>query len=212
MPPQKHLNCKLKNETYPIEKIEDETIFLFLSPEDRFISDEMKQLNKKFEFAHAFDHFKKVLGNVFFYPTKDVRNLLCGCIVKQHTEDPIDFVAFGTCLQKIKKENRKYELGYIAMQAFRDQADPCIMFKIINILRNTMHDVEVYICWPGDLQQDLLPREPRSSYSEQFKRQTLNPTDFRRSEKRRRSKTEVDRTETVSDITKNKNIEDKVIT
>lgn len=93
------------------------------------------------------------------------------------------------------------------MQAFRDEADPCIMFKIINILRNTMRDVEVYICWPEDLQQDLLAREPRNSYNEQFKRRTLSPADLRPNE----TEFNVNRTETESGVSKSRNIEDKVI-
>lgn len=66
MSPQKHLNCKLQNETYPIEKIEDGTIILFLSPEEYFVSNEMRELNKRFEFSHVFDNFRKVVGTVFF--------------------------------------------------------------------------------------------------------------------------------------------------
>ncbi|XP_064211328.1 uncharacterized protein LOC661444 isoform X2 [Tribolium castaneum] len=162
-PQQKHRNCKVTNETYPIKDIEAGTVILYFSSEDESITDEMRSLDEKFTFLREFKFARKSLGNVIFN-SKTSDYLLCGCIVRKHKSDPFDFEAFRRCLQSIQKENKKYKYYYYAFQAFEDQ-DSTINQKIINLMRNSLRDVEVYVCWVGELQKEI---QLNSSFNSSF--------------------------------------------
>ncbi|KAJ3660383.1 hypothetical protein Zmor_004833 [Zophobas morio] len=157
-PQQRHRNCRVTHETYAIETIDTGTVILYFSSEDEHISDEMRKLDEKFHFLSDFRYAKKAKGNVILN-TRNQNYLICGCIVKKTERDPFDFIALQKCLSAIQKENRKSKFYYYAFQAMRDETDSCINYKIINILRNSLREVEVYVCWPGDLQNEMVPRD-----------------------------------------------------
>ncbi|XP_044269461.1 uncharacterized protein LOC123014415 [Tribolium madens] len=170
-PQQKHKNCKVTHETYPIKDIESGTVILYFSSEDEFITDEMRSLDEKFNFLNEFKFGRKSLGSVIF-TTKTTDYLLCGCIVRRRKNDSFDFQAFQKCLQAIQRENRKHKYYYYAFQAFEDK-DSTLNQKIINLMRNSLRDIEVYVCWVGDLQKEI---QLNSSFNSSFGK---NDSDWR---------------------------------
>ncbi|RZC34553.1 uncharacterized protein BDFB_002649, partial [Asbolus verrucosus] len=171
-PQIRHKNCRVTNVDYPIQRIEEGTIIVYLSSEDGEISEEMNLLNEKFNFLNEFRYSRKSKGRVVYF-NRNENYLLCGCIVKRIETDPIDFESFQTCIYDIQKTNKKYSFYYIGFQAIRDE-DTIVNYKIMNILRNAMRDVEVYICWPGDLQH-MIVKDRFSDYNPKTSAEKYTP-------------------------------------
>jgi hypothetical protein len=117
----------------------------------------MHALDAKFHFLREFALAKKTSGSVIFY-TQAENYLLCGCIVKKTKADPFDFDALQKCLYSIQSENRKHKFYYVALQALTDE-DPCINHKLVDVMRNSFRKVEVYVCCPGELYDDIMAKE-----------------------------------------------------
>ncbi|CAH1372302.1 unnamed protein product [Tenebrio molitor] len=162
-PQQRHRNCKVTYEKYPIQDIEYGTVIVYFSSEDEFVSPEMHSLDAKFHFLREFGFAKKMSGSVIFY-TKTDGYLLCGCIVKKTKADPFDFVALQKCLYSIQTESKKRQLYYVAFQALTDE-DTCMNHKLVNVMRNSFREVEVYVCCPGELYDDIMAKERTTGYS-----------------------------------------------
>lgn len=149
MAPAKIRNCKVVHETYPIVDIAQETIILYLCSEDGHVTKEMEQLDNKFRFLDHFKRQNKLLGQcVRFDRTKNY--ILYGCTVRKGKNDDFQFGAFEKCLREVQKKNNNDKYHYVGIQAV-DSRDWSLNLKIINLLRNLMRNVEIYVCWPGEL-------------------------------------------------------------
>lgn len=146
-----HYTCKVVNVKKPVANIESETTIIYLSSEDGYESDEMEQLDKKYPFLSQFRRERKSLGTIIRSDFSTKYYILYGCIVKKTNECPFDFVSFTKCLTQINKHNKKDKYVYIGFQAIKDEKDDLLMEKIVTLLRNYLTNVEIYICWDGDL-------------------------------------------------------------
>ncbi|KAG5889537.1 hypothetical protein JTB14_036628 [Gonioctena quinquepunctata] len=144
--PQKgNLSNKLVNHYQPLKDIDEYTIILYLSTEDGNVSEEMEELNQRFNFLSNFRQSPKKLG--ISIRTEWKNYLLYGCIVRKTVKAPFDFESFAKCLSDINKNNNKDKFEYVALQVVYDETDDILNEKIITLLRDRLKRVDIYMCY-----------------------------------------------------------------
>ncbi|KAF2883990.1 hypothetical protein ILUMI_22188 [Ignelater luminosus] len=151
--------CPVRNVEKPVVQIEPETAIVYFGSEDGYVSEEVDSLSTKFRTVKRdYTTSNRKLGDVI-QTWSDNNYALYGCIVKKQKDDLFDYISFQKCINRLRtlnsKENKFY---YVAFQAFLDQSDDLVISKVINLLRYSLRDVEVYVCWPHHLAY-LMPRD-----------------------------------------------------
>ncbi|CAH0547635.1 unnamed protein product [Brassicogethes aeneus] len=154
--PPRVSNCKVVNVDYSISAIETGTIILYWASEDGHVTDVIADLDKKFNIRTDYKSARCALGEVIRHDKSRQGYLIYGCVVRKCFKDELDFAALQSCVKNVQKANRKDYYEYVGVQAVKDK-DPLMNKKIVNILRNSLTKVDVYVCWPGDLKNDMPP-------------------------------------------------------
>lgn len=131
----------------PIIDLEAWSIIIYIGYEDGYVSDHIKELDKKFKILAEYQKrckSEKTIETVI----KTKNYILYGFIIKKNKDDNICYKRFDECLVQVQKYNRKHLYEYVGFEYFEDENDPCVMDKLINLLRNTLSHVEIYICYP----------------------------------------------------------------
>lgn len=151
---------KVVNAKYPLSKIESGSIVLYFGTENGDTNPVMESLDKKYYIIPNYKKSQKILGNVI--RTEKFNDIIYGCIVKKKNEDLFNFAYFEKCLKEIKKRNKKDQYMYVAIEAIRDE--DLLLEKITNIIRTILYDLELYICWPEELQYYMPDSFKMSAY------------------------------------------------
>nr|CAI5849357.1 unnamed protein product [Callosobruchus analis] len=148
------LYCRVVRKSYHITKLENYSIIIYFSTEDGFIPDEMIALQKRCNFIPKFEQTKKALGEIIRFDDWVNKYILYGCIVRKNVKEPFQFKSFAKCLIEINKQNRKDCFGYVGIPAVRDETDYLLNFKIINIAKTYLRDVDVYHCLDNECSEE----------------------------------------------------------
>ena len=127
--------------------IGDYCTILYIGSRDGYVTEEMKKLNNRFSMIPIYVNSERKLGHVIRTEYRNINYVLYGCIVRNSQGDPFNFEFFEMCLRKVRGNYEKDKHYYVAIDAFRERTDEMIMAKIINLMRNTLHDMEIHICW-----------------------------------------------------------------
>ncbi|XP_066246289.1 E3 ubiquitin-protein ligase RBBP6-like isoform X2 [Euwallacea similis] len=144
--------CKLVVEEYPITKILPGTLLIYLALARGNPDEIMLEMAKRTHFLPAFQkHEPKHLGEIIYHEDKVLNFGVCGCIVRNTAQDPLNFLSLGKCIDKINKLNRGFKdekFEYVAFQWVdeKDYFDDCINEKIITMFTNLLRNVDVYVC------------------------------------------------------------------
>ncbi|XP_066149850.1 biorientation of chromosomes in cell division protein 1-like 1 isoform X2 [Euwallacea fornicatus] len=144
--------CKLVIEEYPITKIDSYTLLIYLALAKGNPDEIMLEMAKQTHFLPAFQKYEpKLLGEIVYHEDKLLNLGVCGCIVRDTSQDPLSFLSLGKCIDKINKLNKGFKdkkFEYVAFQWVdeKDYFDDCINEKIITMFINLLRNVDVYVC------------------------------------------------------------------
>lgn len=136
--------CKVFFESKQITEIDSETIIIYFASKDGKKTDTMKNLDNKFKFLSHFEKEAKTVGETIRLVPLFLKNyVLYGCIVKENHDDLFSFVAFANCLKSVIKNYRTDGYFYIA---FQSEHDDMLNTKILNVMKHTLKDIDIYVC------------------------------------------------------------------
>lgn len=89
---------------------------------------------------------------------------LYGCIVRDRERDEFGFQLFQKCIETIQRENRKLRYNFVGISAFLEGGSrgTLLLSKVVNLLKNSLTNVSVYVCWPEEI-RSCMPYGDRSS-------------------------------------------------
>lgn len=163
MPTRKIIRkCKIVNVSYPVTEIEAGTIIVYFGTVDGAVDTAFAEVDKKFRILSDYKRGPRTLGQVVRTDAFNGDYLLFGFIVRKSINDTLDYEVVQKCAQEVHKINKKFgdqAYQYLALDVFRDPPDDEMQFNnVLNILRSTLSNVDVYICYPKNL-SSLMPRE-----------------------------------------------------
>lgn len=157
--------CKVVNVDYPLINIESGTLIIYFGTMDGAITDEMKTLDEKFRILRDYKNNPRTLGKPVVTMTPDKNFVLYGCIVRNKERDPFNYERFQECLSAIQRENRKLghnAYSFVALTAVEDGED-LLLQKMLNLLRHSLNNVSIYVCWPKELQNQMPIQKPQDT-------------------------------------------------
>ncbi|XP_028135817.2 uncharacterized protein LOC114330619 [Diabrotica virgifera virgifera] len=137
-PPSNYRSVKFKNVKDSICNA-TESVLLYFTTLTSHISEEMIELDKKFNFLQHLRSETKGYGSCVVYRSKNI--ILCGCLVRKTIDDRFDFVSFRRSLEEVKKHVK----DNIAVEYIIDENDDLLFTKVITVLLNTFKDITVNI-------------------------------------------------------------------
>lgn len=144
--------CKTIERDFPLLDIESHCVIIYLLSADNKVSEEMRELEKKFRISMDISKNRGLrMGSIVETVSKTNHNLY-GLVVKKEKYGPIDFAVLEHCLNEVQKANRKgnnYE--YVALQFSVDDHDfSNVTPKIVTLAVFSFRDIQVNVCFPQD--------------------------------------------------------------
>lgn len=112
----------------------------------------MEHLDHKFNFLLEYRKQRKSVGDAIRFVKKG--EVLYGLIVRKGKDDCFSYIHFEKCLIELRKLVKDDDLWFIGVEAFCAENDPVTMEKVITVMINVLanRDLELYVCWPKDLE------------------------------------------------------------
>lgn len=131
--------------------IESGTGHIYFGYCDGTVTDDITSLSSKFSILPAYKSNKREIGDVI--RTQEKIDIAYGIIIKQSPKDKFSFVQLEKGLRQLNKFIKKDEYNYVGFQAFVDENDEQIIDKITTIMQYALKDVEIWVCWPKDIEK-----------------------------------------------------------
>lgn len=142
--------CYVKHVVQPLTDIQSQTGLVFFGSEDGVTSFEMECLAKKYDYLQEYKNKKKITGDVIKIINRN--EYLYGLIIRRLHSQQIVYSEFEKCLFNLRKMLKADETVYIGIQGFVENGDQVLTDKLVNLMQNTLQDVEIWVCWPKELE------------------------------------------------------------
>lgn len=132
--------------------IENSTALLFFGCEDGSVDKCGEDLDHKFNFLPEYRKQHKAVGEVIRLEKRN--EVLYGLIVRKKLRDKFSYINFENCLYQLRKMVKKDGFCYVGVEAFCESSDSDMMEKVMTVMRNVLTglNVELYVCWPKELE------------------------------------------------------------
>ncbi|XP_056648653.1 protein kinase 4-like [Diorhabda sublineata] len=138
--PTNSIKIHHKNDYLPNAK---ESIIVYFTSADSYVTEEILELNKRFSFLEDFKRAPKNFGGVI--KSKVSNCVLCGCVVRKTIKDCFNYKSFSMALNTINKIILDTGCGTIALQHLKDDKDDLLHQKIITLIINYLENAEVFV-------------------------------------------------------------------
>ncbi|CAG9865066.1 unnamed protein product [Phyllotreta striolata] len=118
-------------------------VILCFGSSDGRATDEMRELDKKYNFLHAFKSKRKDLGSVLMYETGG--HCICCCITMKYAGHKFDFVSFKRCIIEINRITESGGYTGLVMNYVSARRGFLLHNKIITMLTHFLENVNVYV-------------------------------------------------------------------